>query len=790
MDVLSDAHDEGNDLSYQDLISKLEKIKVDDDIDALNSEMLINNSQFVLSQVSSYEEAGDEDEERYMMQSQCIRDLLDLAGEQTKKSKSKGHVRLNRQGTKKKSKTTQSLATTTPLIRGVFNDYFGAQIDASENGMKPKTIRKWKCKQCENCQKDDCGKCRNCLDMIKFGGTGKSKQGCIERICNEMIEKNVDNVVSDDENEEDSKENIDKNIAIKGQHNIKNFTIKLERLSVTQKTMTTHLGVTYPEKPLGQIKAKFIHNVVQVGGRTWKSGDFAMLDKEIVQLVYFYQKDRRHKAHVKNFVQGSKTILEETCDSKQIFEVEACLTIDTTSLDFPIEVKFWPIPKDWEMNGGKDVTDEPPIDVKSSKSFYYRQKYDHSTARFEDAQELTIDFLKKIESQEMLCPICDIKDKKNVEGKTKLFHAYTKYDDETGEAFTDKKYWKKFIGRNGVSFGLQDAVFIKPKNQVNKDKKSKDTDDIEEYDQKRYPEKYRKNKHEKGSNEFTQPPFDIGMIEEIRSNPEGQNVRLQIRLFYRPNQVKDKTKARAQDLNYVYYVKGRGSTKTIDVDDIFGKCYLVSEQTLGSVKSWSQAGEFRFYFNKAYDKDTKEITELPIELENFGGKSKGKGKGKSSLKGESTSTDTGALPRIPQKLKCLDIFAGVGGLSEGFHQAYGGFETRWAIECQEEAAIAFKKNHPDCSVFADDCNLLLKKVIEAESQGKAAEHQSVRVAKLQQLPRKGEVDVLAGGPPCQGFSGMNRFNEGEYSTFKNSLIASYLSVRLFCPHNLSRFSNF
>ena len=150
MDVLSDAHDEGNDLSYQDLISKLEKIKVDDDIDALNSEMLINNSQFVLSQVSSYEEAGDEDEERYMMQSQCIRDLLDLAGEQTKKSKSKGHVRLNRQGTKKKSKTTQSLATTTPLIRGVFNDYFGAQIDASENGMKPKTIRKWKCQQCED----------------------------------------------------------------------------------------------------------------------------------------------------------------------------------------------------------------------------------------------------------------------------------------------------------------------------------------------------------------------------------------------------------------------------------------------------------------------------------------------------------------------------------------------------------------------------------------------------------------------------------------------------------------
>lgn len=47
------------------------------------------------------------------------------------------------------------------------------------------------------------------------------------------------------------------------------------------------------------------------------------------------------------------------------------------------------------------------------------------------------------------------------------------------------------------------------------------------------------------------------------------------------------------------------------------------------------------------------------------------------------------------------------------------------------------------------------------------------------LPRKGEVELLCGGPPCQGFSGMNRFSSGEYSKFKNSLIASYLSVSIF-----------
>ena len=38
----------------------------------------------------------------------------------------------------------------------------------------------------------------------------------------------------------------------------------------------------------------------------------------------------------------------------------------------------------------------------------------------------------------------------------------------------------------------------------------------------------------------------------------------------------------------------------------------------------------------------------------------------------------------------------------------------------------------------------------------------------QRLPQKGDVDMLCGGPPCQGFSGMNRFNSRDYSKFKVS----------------------
>ena len=66
----------------------------------------------------------------------------------------------------------------------------------------------------------------------------------------------------------------------------------------------------------------------------------------------------------------------------------------------------------------------------------------------------------------------------------------------------------------------------------------------------------------------------------------------------------------------------------------------------------------------------------------------------------------------------------------------------------------------------------------------------------QKLPVKGEVELLCGGPPCQGFSGMNRFNSREYSQFKNSLVVSYLSYcdyyrpKLFILENVRNFVSF
>ncbi|XP_058055890.1 jmjC domain-containing histone demethylation protein 1 [Anopheles bellator] len=43
--------------------------------------------------------------------------------------------------------------------------------------------RRTRCKNCEACQRSDCGECSFCLDMVKFGGPGRAKQTCMMRQC-------------------------------------------------------------------------------------------------------------------------------------------------------------------------------------------------------------------------------------------------------------------------------------------------------------------------------------------------------------------------------------------------------------------------------------------------------------------------------------------------------------------------------------------------------------------------------------------------------------------------------
>lgn len=106
------------------------------------------------------------------------------------------------------------------------------------------------------------------------------------------------------------------------------------------------------------------------------------------------------------------------------------------------------------------------------------------------------------------------------------------------------------------------------------------------------------------------------------------------------------------------------------------------------------------------------------------------------------------------KYNSLDLFSGCGGLSNGLHQ--GGIQTQLAVEQEEFCVNSFNANFSDASVLNLDARGFLKGI---EGNG-------------HEFPSRGDFDILCGGPPCQGFCGINRHRSIEDD--RNSLVEVFL----------------
>lgn len=73
--------------------------------------------------------------------------------------------------------------------------------------------------------------------------------------------------------------------------------------------------------------------------------------------------------------------------------------------------------------------------------------------------------------------------------------------------------------------------------------------------------------------------------------------------------------------------------------------------------------------------------------------------------------------------------------------------------------LIFRANHEGIIVYNQDCNAVLKHAAELQAGKHPPALRSLDEAEgaLPPLPAPGEVDLIMGGPPCQPFSGMNRF---------------------------------
>lgn len=85
-----------------------------------------------------------------------------------------------------------------------------------------------------------------------------------------------------------------------------------------------------------------------------------------------------------------------------------------------------------------------------------------------------------------------------------------------------------------------------------------------------------------------------------------------------------------------------------------------------------------------------------------------------------------------KKPVAVDIFSGAGGLTLGLKRA--GFRVAAAVEIEGHAFTTYKTNHPEVRAIKQDI-----RTIEGRHLLEIA---------------GGEIDLLAGCPPCQGFSSL------------------------------------
>ncbi|WP_272684412.1 DNA cytosine methyltransferase [Providencia sp. PROV141] len=107
-------------------------------------------------------------------------------------------------------------------------------------------------------------------------------------------------------------------------------------------------------------------------------------------------------------------------------------------------------------------------------------------------------------------------------------------------------------------------------------------------------------------------------------------------------------------------------------------------------------------------------------------------------------------------MKAIDLFCGCGGLSAGLRDA--GFKILAGIDIEKDYIKTFTKNFPNSESICSD----LSKIDSYELMNRFN-------------LKRGELDLLAGGPPCQGFSKNVPRSQRLVDSDNNKLVDVFLS---------------
>jgi DNA (cytosine-5)-methyltransferase 1 len=116
---------------------------------------------------------------------------------------------------------------------------------------------------------------------------------------------------------------------------------------------------------------------------------------------------------------------------------------------------------------------------------------------------------------------------------------------------------------------------------------------------------------------------------------------------------------------------------------------------------------------------------------------------------------TWSMPKA--RLTVADLFCGTGGFSKGFENT-GLFDVVFGIDLLPHAAETFRLNHANARAIAADVGA----------------YPAVRIAKDLGLS-PGDLDVVVGGPPCQGFSSIRPHRGSKNDDPRNGLFTYFVA---------------
>lgn len=488
-------------------------------------------------------------------------------------------------------------------------------------------------------------------------------------------------------------------------------------------------------------------SLIKLSKFTWEENDeFAVVNDEVVSrkdfvLIFtnnsekdgrlfriekFFQQNFTKQVHCSEFICGSDTILGEASDPFEIFFLEECSDWPICKIIKKVNVSIRVAPKTWdEFLNFRSV---------NSSGFFIQKKYSKTHGSFEDFQETEV----------FGCMVCK---KKLEEANQKTIFSFNGETDSNGVTTYDKVILANEEYVPGCCVYLEPfAVVLDARKSSRRIEKTLLT---LKTDEKIYPEIYRKAK-EVNMVEECPEPFVIGYVKAIYSKNKDLQKKfyLKINKFYRPENTRviRPPDDRLLDLRLLFWSEEEAE---VSFDHVRGLCDCVFSKTP------PQMGlQVQFYFNFGFDSERETFYELK-ELKDV----------------ESPRYIKDDM--VVKKLRTLNVFSGSGGLAEGLNQSEI-VDLKWAVEIHKSTCEAYMLNFPQVLMFEKDANLFLRDV----TSGKTVD------ASGNNYPLKGDVEFLCGGPPCQGFSTMNRFTSKEESQYNNSLIMTYFS---FCDYYRPKF---